>query len=300
MSSNNKLRGYFWAFISIIAVSNVYIFSKAALNEVHIAQFGFYWFLFGLLWNVLFAFKTCKFSTFKNLTIRKFGILAIIGLLEIAATTSFFYSISIIENPSVTAFLGNMSPIFVTILGVSFLKERYNYIEIIGILLTLSGALIISYQGQSSLSGVFLKGTEYVVLSSLLFSISNVIIKKNIIKLPPAILGLNRTFFLLVFSFIMMLIFSKSFVIPQSAIINITIGSILGPFLTVIAGYIAYKYIEASRSSILGSTKSLFVLLGAYLYFNIFPQGFQIIGGLITIVGILLISFGKLMLGRKK
>jgi len=241
-----------------------------------------------------------KFSTFKNLTIRKFGILAIIGLLEIAATTSFFYSISIIENPSVTAFLGNMSPIFVTILGVSFLKERYNYIEIIGILLTLSGALIISYQGQSSLSGVFLKGTEYVVLSSLLFSISNVIIKKNIIKLPPAILGLNRTFFLLVFSFIMMLIFSKSFVIPQSAIINITIGSILGPFLTVIAGYIAYKYIEASRSSILGSTKSLFVLLGAYLYFNIFPQGFQIIGGLITIVGILLISFGKLMLGRKK
>ena len=104
----------------------------------------------------------------------------------------------------------------------------------------------------------------------------------------------------MVFSFIVMLIFNKSFAIPQSAIINITIGSILGPFLTVIAGYIAYKYIEASRSSILGSTKSLFVLLGAYLYFNLFPQGFQIIGGLITITGVLLISFGKLILRGKK
>lgn len=297
---SNRFRGYLWAFASILAVSNVYIFSKAALNIVHIAQFGFYWFLLGLLWNLIFASRTCKLTTFKNLSRKQLALLVIIGLIEIGATTSFFYAISIIENPSITSFLGNLSPIFVTVLGVSLLKERYNYIEVIGILLTLAGAIIISYQGRSSIEGIFLRGTEFVALASFLFAISNITIKKNIVNLPPALMALNRTFFLFVYSFIMMLVFSKSFVIPQSALLSITIGSILGPFLTVVAGYMAYQYIEASRSSILGSTKSLFVLVGAYIYFSMFPTTIQIIGGLITIVGVLLISFGKMILGRKK
>ena len=33
-------KGYFFALIYVLALSNVYIFSKAALQEVHIAQFG--------------------------------------------------------------------------------------------------------------------------------------------------------------------------------------------------------------------------------------------------------------------
>ena len=81
---------------------------------------------------------------------------------------------------------------------------------------------------------------------------------------------------------------------------NVFIGSLLGPFLAVIAGYNALKYIEASRSSILGSSKSLFVLLGAYLYFQLLPEPYQLYGGLLTIIGILLISFGKMILAKRK
>ena len=296
----NRSKGYLWSFVSIIAVSNVYIFSKAALNEVHITQFGLYWFGFGMIWNLIFVAKTCKQSSFTNLHPYQYGILAVIGILEIAATTLFFYAIHTIENPTVTSFLGNMSPIFVTILGIALLKERFNYLEAIGILLTLAGAFIISYKGDASLSGMFIKGTGYVVLSSLIFSFSTIIVKLNVNKIPPAIMSLNRAIFLLFFSFGMVLIFHKSFLIPSGAMMNIFIGSLLGPFLTVIAGYNALKYIEASRNSILGSSKSLFVLLGAYLYFQLLPEPYQLYGGILTILGILLISFGKIILKQRK
>ena len=89
------------------------------------------------------------------------------------------------------------------------------------------------------------------------------------------------------------------FLIPLKALYAIIIGALLGPFLTAYAGYNALKYIDASKKAVLSSSKSLFVLLGAYLYFGVFPKEFQIIGGLITVIGVLLMSFGKMILRKK-
>jgi drug/metabolite transporter (DMT)-like permease len=47
------------------------------------------------------------------------------------------------------------------------------------------------------------------------------------------------------------------------------------------------------------STKGLFVLIGSYLYFGNFPRWLAIIGGFITIIGVLLIAFGKMKKKQK-
>jgi len=196
LKNNDSLKGILLALAAAFAVSNVYIFSKAALQEIHLAQFGFYWFGLGMIWNLIFTIKTCKLSTIRKISRRTAGILAVIGILETAATTLFFLGLFTIENPAVTSFLGNMGPIFVTILGVSLLKERFNYLEAIGMLLTLSGAFVISYRGSDVLSELFIKGTGYVVMGSLVFSFSTIIVKKNVGKsLSPAIISLNRTIY---------------------------------------------------------------------------------------------------------
>ena len=44
MKNRSSVKGILIALGAALAVSNVYIFSKAALRSVHIAQFGFYWF----------------------------------------------------------------------------------------------------------------------------------------------------------------------------------------------------------------------------------------------------------------
>ncbi|NPD85176.1 DMT family transporter [Lentimicrobium sp. L6] len=299
MKLQDTTKGYLFAFIAVFATSNVYIFSKAALGEVSLAVFGFYWFLFGLIWNSIFAAKTGKLKLIKNLKNRDFIILLILGLLEISGTTFFFLSISTFSNPAIVSFLGNINPVIVTVLGFIILRERYNKPEIFGIFLIIVGAFIISYQGGTTLSSMFVEGAEYILYSSFFYGISAIITKKNVKKLGPSILALSRNVFLFIFSFSVLMIQGLNWGLTWFALWNIFIGSILGPFLTITAGYQAYKYLEVSRVSILGSTKGIIVLIGAYVYFGKFPEIYQVAGGVISIVGVILISVGKILLKKK-
>jgi uncharacterized membrane protein len=160
--------------------------------------------------------------------------------------------------------------------------------------LAIFGAFIISYKGDANLQGMFIDGAQYVLYSSIFAAISAVIIKKNIDKINPIILTTNRSLFLLLFSIAALVFTNDSMNISFKPLLNIFIGSLLGPFLTVIAGYLALQYIPLSRRAVINSTRGLFVLLGAYLYFGQFPSTVAIIGGLLTIFGLLLIAFGKI------
>jgi drug/metabolite transporter (DMT)-like permease len=293
MKVSATLKGVLLAFVSVIAVSNVYIFSKAALMEVSLPQFGVYWFSFGLLWIFLYG---CTKHTFRSITSfakNHLRILLILGIIEVAGTYFFFKAIHAISNPAITSFIGNVSPVFVISLSFVFLKERFNRLEFLGMILAVFGAFIISYKGDASFRDMFIDGTQYVIYSSAFAAVSAVIIKKNIKNINPIIITTNRSLFLLTFSILALVYTEESLAIGFKPLLNIFIGATLGPFLTVIAGYLALQYIPLSQRAIITSTKGLFVLLGAYLYFGQFPQSIALIGGLITIVGLLLIAFGK-------
>ncbi len=296
MKIKDTTKGYLWVLVAVLAVSNVYIFSKAALNQISIIQFGFYWFGFGLMWNIIISNNKIGVSKIQALDKKVKILYFLIGLFEIVSTTAFFYAIMTIENPSVTSFLGNLTPIFVTILGIIILKEKFNFIELIGAILTLFGAFVISYKGSDSLDKVFISGSEFILISSFISSIVTIFVKKNISKFTPALLSLNRILFIFSFAIIMMLVTGSDFRIPQKAFYATFFGSLLGPFLTAYAGYNALKYIDASKRSILSSSRSLFVLFGAYIYFGNLPKEYQIFGGIFTIIGVILISFGKIIL----
>jgi len=300
MKITNTVKGYFLALISVLAVSNVYIFSKAALIEVSIPQFGVYWFGFGLFWILLYTWYRKSFSLFNELNLKKYLILGFLGVLEVLGTYFFFKAIATISNPSIVSFIGNLSPAFVITLSFFLLKERFNKLEFFGIIMALAGAFIISYKGKTNINEMFIEGAQYILISSILGAINSVIIKKNIKSIQPIVLTLSRTIFLLVFSIIALSISDSSYIISLSALKNILIGSILGPFLTVIAGYLALQYIPLSVKAIFGSTRGLFVLFGSYLYFGNFPKPIAIMGGLVTIIGVLLIAIGKIQLQKNK
>ena len=71
---SDKLKGYFFALVATLAFSNVYIFSKAALNEVHLAQFGLYWFAIGSVLNLIYTAKNKKLAQLKALSKKQFKI----------------------------------------------------------------------------------------------------------------------------------------------------------------------------------------------------------------------------------
>ena len=79
----------------------------------------------------------------------------------------------------------------------------------------------------------------------------------------------------------------------MSAFKNIAVGAILGPFLAILTVYYSFKYIEASRSSIIQSLKGIFVLIGAYYVFKTFPLPHQFVGGMITVFGVLIMTLAQ-------
>lgn len=300
MNLKNEGKGNLLAFVSVLAVANVYIFSKAALTQVSIPQFGVYWFLFGLVWIVLYAWYKKSFKIFKQLTVKNYQVLLFLGTIEIFGTYYFFKSIHVVSNPAIVSFLGNISPVLMIILSYIFLKERFSALEFFGMLLVLCGAFVISYNGNLAFNEMFIKGSLDVLLYSLFSAVNYVVVKKNIAKIHPIAITISRTVFLLLFSLLALVFFKDSFFIPKSALTNIFIGSLLGPFLTVIAGYLALQYITSSRRAIISSTRGLFVLLGAYLYFGQFPKPIALFGGAITIIGVLVITFGSIRFKKEK
>jgi len=290
---SNTFKGYLFALIATLAFSNVYIFSKAALNEVHLAQFGIYWFAIGTLLNFVMAAKNNKLAQVKTLTKKQVQILVILGVLEILTTTTFFISINIIPDPAVTSFLGNMYPVFLTLGGIFLLKEKFGWIEIIGAIMALTGAFIISYTGGTTLKTFFIAGTGIVFVNAIFATTASLVVKVHVKKMSPELINLNRTVWLLIFSFIVFFATKQSFIIPLSALKNIAIGAVLGPFLAVLTVYYSFHYIDASRSSIVQSLKGIFVLIGAFLFFKTIPLEHQLIGGFITVLGVLLMALAQ-------
>lgn len=297
---SDTFKGYFFALVATLAFSNVYIFSKAALNEVHLAQFGLYWFIISSVLSLLYAIWNKKLAQLRSLTKRQVQILITLGFLEILTTTTFFVSINIIPDPSVTSFLGNMYPVMLALGGVFLLKEKFGWIEIAGAMLALTGAFIISYTGGTTLKTLFIKGTGVVFINAVLATTASLVVKVHVKKMSPELLNLNRSVWLLVFSTVVFMVTKQSLIIPVSALKNIAAGAVLGPFLAVLTVYYSFHYIEASRSSVVQSLKGIFVLIGAYLVFKTFPQPHQLIGGLITVVGVMVMTLAQSGFFRKK
>lgn len=297
---SNIFKGYLFALIATLSFSNVYIFSKAALNEVSLAQFGVYWFAIGTAFSLVFAAKNKKLKQLKTLSKKQVRILVTLGILEILTTTTFFMSVNIIPDPAITSFLGNLFPVMVTLGGVLILRERFGWMEGAGVVLALLGAFIISYTGGTSLKTLFIQGTGIVVINAIFATTATLVVKVHVKTLSPELLGLNRTTWLLAFSLVMFFIYGESFAIPMSALKNIAIGAIIGPFLAILTVYYSFKYIEASRSAIVQTSKGIFVLLGSFLVFNTFPARHQFIGGMITVLGVLVMTLAQANIFRKK
>lgn len=296
---SETLKGYLFALIATLSYSNVYIFSKAAMNEYPLAQFGSFWYALVAILCFLFALFNKKLGQLARLTHKQVRILFTLGFLEIVTTTLFFVSIHIIPDPAVTSFLGNMYPVMVMTGGIFILREKFGFVEIFGGFLALSGAFVISFTGGASLETFFIPGTGVVFLNAIFAAIATLVVKVHVKKLSPELLNLNRSIWLFMFSLAMFFIFGEAAVSSTIALKNTMIGAVL-EFTAILTVYYSFSFIEASKSSVIQSMKGIFVLLGSYLFFKIFPVTHQLIGGLITVAGILIMTLAQAGILKKQ
>jgi len=293
MSLNHHMKGYAWILLATVTGSTVYVFSKAALNEISLFQFGFWWFSMAIAWNLLYTLRSAESRQKQEISRKTLKVLLLLGLVEMAATATFYTAIQVSSNPSIPSFLRNMEYIFITLIGVILLKERFRGAEIAGVILTLSGAFVISYHRGGTLSSYLTGSSGLMLLCTSIYAIRTTLAKKFIHRVNPTMMAINRAIWLFLLALILLTVFKQSVAIPRSAFLNILIGSFLGPFLTSIGQYSALKYIEASRAAIIQSSTALFTVVGVYLYFGKLPLAYQLVGGVITIAGVGMILRGE-------
>ncbi len=299
----NEWKGYAWALVGTIAFSSLYVFSKAGLNQVSLAQFGLYYFGMGFLINLVFILISGKLPQLHGLSKSLIGLLILLGFVDLANNIFFFMSIRAIPDPSVTSFLGNLFPVFLSLLGIVFLKERFSLIEAVGAFLAITGAFVISYTGELSWHKLFIPGTGLVVVNTFFAASVSVIIKKNVHRASPEVFNLNSNAWIFLFFLGYFIWSGDSLAIPLNAFQNITLGAFFGSFVGLLSFYYSYRFIAASRSSIIQSLKGIFVLLISFFFFGKFPLYIQLWGGAISISGVLVMTMAKagiLRIGRKK
>lgn len=292
-TGSEEWKGYIWALVGTIAFSSLYVFSKAGLNQVELAQFGLYYFGMGFLINLIFILISGKIKQIRAIRKPVIGLLILLGAIDLASNVTFFMSIRAIPDPSVTSFLGNLFPVFLSALGIIFLKERFTLIETLGAILAIAGAFVISYSGEMELRKFFIPGTGLVVLNTFFAATVSVIVKKNVHKTSPEVFNLNSNFWIFLFFLGYFIWSGQSLVIPVKAFQNIALGAFFGAYLGLLSFYYSYRYIAASRSSIVQSLKGIFVLIIGYFYLGNFPLAIQLWGGGITIAGVLVMTMSQ-------
>lgn len=296
---SDTIKGYLFALVATIAFSNVYIFSKAALNEIPLAHFGSLWYLVVTALCLVYALFTGKLGQLAHLSRKQVYILLTLGGLEMATTTLFFLSIHIIPNPAVTSFLGNLYPVMVLLGGIFILNEKFSAIEIFGGFLALAGAFVISYSGGTTLKTFFIEGTGVVFLNAIFAATATLVVKTQVKQLSPEILNLNRAGWLLIFSVIMIFVLDEQATFSTAVYKNTITGAVL-EFIAILTVYYSFKYIDVSKSSIIQSLKGIVVLLVSLLFFGILPLQHQLAGGLITVAGVLIMALAQAGLFSKR
>jgi len=290
--NRQQTNGYLYAFGASLALAGSFVFSKSVLNYLSMIQFGMLWFSLGVVWNVSWFLIRRDYRNVKGDSGRKTGIALMIAVLEGAATGLFYLAIKAMENPAVVSFIGNIGPVFVTLMGILLLRERFRRSQMLGIVITILGIFVINYR-EGGFAGFVDPGSIYVITAAFLFSLATIVGRRWHQLLVPGYMSLIRSFILAVVMIILFLQTGEKLHLTLGIWKDLALGSLLETLIVIILAYQALKLIEATKTSLIISTKGVWTLLLAWIFLGVFPTGMQLTGGLLTLVGVWLITWTR-------
>lgn len=290
---SNPSTGILFALGASVALAASFVFSKSVLNHLSMVQFGLIWFSFGVLWNGAWFLARKDYRNLKGSLGKKSAVALVIAMLEGGATGLFYLAIKAMENPAVVSFIGNIGPVFVTLMGIVLLKERFRNSQVAGILITITGLFVINYR-QGGFAGFMDPGAIYVIMASFLFALATIFGRRFHPYLVPGYMSLIRSFLL---AAVMAVLFFGTGGMPEITMPlwrDLAIGSILETLIVIVFAYQALKLIEATKTSLIISTKGVWTLVLAWIFLGVFPSAIQLVGGLLTLLGVWLITWERL------
>ena len=285
---NSKLKGVLLTLVSATGYSAVYIFAKLAQREIPTNLFLFWWFLFASIWSLLILMAKRDILRFLSKVKEHWVFFLYFGTSEAFATFLFFYMVKKL-NPSLISFIVNLQPLFVIFWGFLILSEKLNLFEAIGGGIAITGTVLITYASPEA--GIFYMGI--LLLMTLIYSLNTVLVRYKVKGIPAIFIAIFRVYTLFTLYTVYLFTIGKFGFPTTFSLINILVGSLLGPVVATYSMFQALKYLKAANVSIIKSIQPFMVVLATYIFLGEKLKANQFLGGIIIIIGINILILGN-------
>ncbi|MGD2040039.1 MAG: DMT family transporter [Anaerolineae bacterium] len=192
-------------------------------------------------------------------------------------------------DPSLAAFLNRSEVPIAIALGIIFLKERLTPMEIVGMVLSLTGIVIM----RLTLRFEYTTGFWLVLLGSVFFGLTEFLSKIAVRHVGPVILTYIRNLFLAVFFWLAFAISGQSCDGLELVWPGVIALGFLGPIMSRMSYLMALKRISLSRVAVISQSQPVFVILIALLVLGQLPTFREVTGGIFLTVGCILMIMAR-------
>lgn len=273
--------------ISAACMGVTYVASKFVLRTINPETFVVFWFAMGSLYSLLLLRRRGRHGELLRRD-NPWKHLVGLGLASAVAIILFFYAIQLID-PAVVSFYTRADNVFAVLLGVLFLRERFNSLEGLGVAIALLGSLVTTYRGGQML----MIGLGLCLLSSVLEGVTVVLVKLAVRRVSPVVVIFYRSLLASGLALIYGILTGRLSLPPAREVMIIAAASMGGSFMANVTFYAALARIDVTRATAIKTMQPFFVLLAAYAAFTTLPTSQQLMGGAIIVVGILCLLYGR-------
>ena len=229
-----------------------------------------------------------------NISGYQFWLISTSGFIGIMLADLFYLRALQLIGASLTGITGSLYSPFVVGLSILFLGEYLKYWQVVGMILVLSGVVLVGYRKKSlNMLHPPIRGFLYAALAVFFTALGIVIIKPVSNDLPFFWIILIRSFGGFITMVVYGIVFKKSLsvlhIIKAKGGHWLILGAFIGQYISMMVWVAGYKYTSASIASILNETASIFILLLSWLLLKEKLTKRKIVGIMITASGVYMV-----------
>jgi len=283
---SDPLKGVLLLVAGTACLSTVPVLAKVVLTTMPSTHFSALWMLASTVWGSLWLFR----GGFTGPWLRfRAGWRAVLltGLLAAGWVYFYFKGLELL-NPAVATFVINSRIVWAVIIGMIFLQERYNVVQLLGIA-AVAGGVVLIFSGATEHAETL--GVIYVLIAALFFVLGNLVVKRALPGTGVDIVLLAR--FLFPAALLLPLSFAAGSPWPYLSTQNVLLiagGSLFGPFLSFLLIYSALRYLHLGIHTVFQSVSIVFSAALTYLVFGTLPSTSKLIGGVLVIIALVVVG----------
>ena len=282
----SKNYGLYYTLISVFCAAFMVIIVKILADKTNIYNILFYRGFLGFIFIAIFLLKL----NIKVLYTKKIHVHFVRSAINAFALYFWFNALLISSLADVSA-IGNVAPIFATLLAILFLKEKFFLNRIIAILLGFFGVLLIIKPGFNNIETGYYMALAAAILWSFL-----VVFLKNLSK-TENFFSVIFYFQLFLFIFIGLIFYNKIELPNLDTFMWIILMSILGN-LSQIFYFQALKFKDVSFVTPFEYLRFIIIAFFGVVLFSEEPNISTYIGSIIIFIGLILISVERKILTK--